>query len=73
MVKLKTLGEKQAIRYRMVYGAFTFMMAIPVAAFALIYLGIDPSSAQGIVGTSAASFSAVIIGFFATSPKDDHV
>ena len=69
--QLKTLGEKQAIRYRMIYIAFGFMMAIPTAAFGLLWLGVDPSSAQGIVSTAIASFSAIIIGFFATTPKDD--
>ena len=71
MAKLKTLGEKQAIRYRMIYIAFGFMMAIPAAAYGLLAFGIDPSSAQGIVSTAVASFSAIIIGFFATTPKDD--
>ena len=69
--ELKTLGEKQVIRYRMIYIAFGFIMAVPVAAFALLAFGIDPSSAQGIVGTAIASFSAIIVAFFATSPKDD--
>ena len=71
MGKLKTLGEKQTIRYRMIYIAFAFMMAIPAAAYVLLAFGIDPSSAQGIVSTAVASFSAIIIGFFATTPKDD--
>ena len=72
MDKLKTLGQKQAIRYRMIYIAFGFMMAIPATAFILLLVGVDPSSAQGIISTSVASFSAIILGFFATTPKDDN-
>lgn len=68
---LKTLEEKQDIRYRMIYIAFSVMVVIPFTAFGLLTFGIDPASAGGIVSTAVASFSAIIIGFFATSPKDD--
>ena len=71
MAKLKTLAEKQEIRYRMVYIAFAALLAIPVAAFALAGFGIDVTSTTGIVSTVAASLSAVVVGFFATAPKDD--
>ncbi len=71
MVKLKTLAEKQEIRYRLIYIAFGALVVIPIAAFSLLAFGVDPSSASGIVATVAASFSAIILGFFATSPKDD--
>ena len=71
MAKLKTLAEKQEIRYRMVYIAFFGLLAIPATAFTLTGFGIDISSTTGIVSTVAASLSAIVIGFFATAPKDD--
>ncbi len=71
MAKLKTLAEKQEIRYRLVYIAFAALVIIPIAAFGLLAFGVNPSSASGIVATVAASFSAIVLGFFATSPRDD--
>lgn len=71
MAKLKTLGEKQSIRYRMVYAALGTLILIPMVALGLLFVGVDPSSASGIFSTSAVTLGAVVIGFFATSPKDD--
>ncbi len=71
MAKLKTLAEKQEIRYRMVYMAFASLLLTPVAAYAMITFGFDPAPATGIIATTAASMGGVIIGFFATAPKDD--
>ena len=70
--KVKTLGEKQTIRYRMVYVALGTLVTIPAAALGLLAFGIDPSSANGIFSTAAATLGAVVIGFFATSAKDDN-
>ena len=36
-------------------------------------VGVNPSSAAGIFSTSAATLGAIVIGFFATTPKDDNV
>ena len=72
MAKLKTLAEKQQIRYTMVYMAFGSLIGILIATFGLLSFGIDPSPATGIVGAVAGTLGGVIIGFFATSPKDDH-
>jgi len=70
-MKVKTLAEKQDIRYKMVYVAFTGLLVIPIAAFGLAAGGIDVTSTTGIVSTVAASMSAIVLGFFATSPKND--
>ena len=72
MAKLKTLAEKQQIRYAMVYTAFGALIGILISTFGLLAFGIDPSPAAGIVGAVAGTLGGVIIGFFATSPKDDH-
>lgn len=71
MAKLRTLAEKQDIRYRMVYMAFSALITIPLLALGLLAIGISPAPAAGIFSTAAATLGAVIIGFFATSPKDD--
>ena len=66
-----TLVEKQKSRYRMVYIAFGVIVLIPLLALILLLLGIDPSSATGLFGVSSATLSAIVIGHFSTSPKDD--
>lgn len=67
----KTLGEKQQIRYRIVYIALATLVAIPTMALGLLLLGVDPSSASGIFSTSAATLSAIIAAHLATTPKND--
>jgi len=70
--KVKTLGEKQAIRYRMVYAALGTLIAIPVMALGLLLVGVDPSSANGIFATASATLGVIVVGFFGTSAKDDN-
>lgn len=72
MAKLKTLAEKQEIRYKMVYAAFAVIIAIPVAAIILAGFGIDISSTTSVIGTTSATLSAIVIAHMATSPKDDN-
>jgi len=69
----KSLDEKQAIRYRMVYLAFGSLLLIPLLSLGLLLIGVDPSSANSIFSTSSITFGAIIIGFFGTAPKDDNV
>jgi len=64
------ISEKLENRKVYVRLAFAFMMLIPVGALGLILLGVDPSPAEGIFATSAATFSAIIIAHFATTPKE---
>ena len=71
MSKLKTLADKQAIRYRMVYAALATLIVIPVAALLLLYVGIDASSTEGLFSISSATLGAIVIGHFSTSIKDD--
>lgn len=66
-----TLQEKQQLRRDYVKASFVFMIGIPVTALGLIMFGIDPSPASAIFATASATFSAVIIGHFATTPKED--
>ena len=73
-MKQKTYAEKEAFRYRMVAGAFGALLLLPFAALAAASVGIDPSSAAGIISTACATLGAVVLGFFGTSiKKDDHV
>ena len=65
-----TIEDKLNERRAYVKAAFAFMAIIPLIALALLYFGIDPSPASAIFSTSAATFSAVIIAHFATTPKD---
>lgn len=67
----KTFTEKEVIRYNMVYLAFGTLIIIPLMAIGLILVGVDPSSASGIFGVSAATLGAIVVGFFATSIKRD--
>jgi len=73
MAKLLTLAEKQESRRNYVKASFVLMILIPVVTMGLVTIGIDPSSASGIIATASATFSAVIVGHMATSPKDDNV
>lgn len=72
MAKLKTLAEKQAIRYKIVYVAFVTIISIPVAAIVLAGFGIDISSTTSVIGTTSATLSAIVMTHMATSPKDDN-
>lgn len=65
-----TINEKLAMRRRYVRAAFVMMCCIPVAALCMLALGVDPSPAAGIFGTSAATFSALIVAHFATAPQE---
>jgi len=67
----KTFTEKQDIRYRMVYIAFGTLVAIPLIALGLLYVGVDPSAASGIFSVSSATLGAIVIGHFSTNIKDD--
>lgn len=68
----KTLAEKQKIRYTIVFLAFANIVLMPFMALALLSFGIDPSPAAGIFATAAVTLGAIVIGFFATAPKDDY-
>lgn len=72
MIKLKTLAEKQSIRYRMVYLAFGALLILPFAAIGVTFIGMDPSSAAGIVATGCATLGAIVIAHFSTTPRDDN-
>ena len=65
-----TITEKLNERRGYVKAAFTFLVMIPVSAVVLLITGIDPSPMSTIFSTSAATFSALIIGHFATTPKE---
>ena len=69
--KVKTLGEKQAFRYKTVTAAFIALLLLPFVALIITALGFDPSPASGIVATACATLGGVVIGFFSTTPKDD--
>jgi len=66
---MTTLNDKIQARRRYVAAAFAMMCIIPAASLGLLLYGVDPSPAAGIFATSAATFSALIIGNFATTPK----
>ncbi len=66
-----TKDEKLEERRGYVKAAFVFMILIPSVALGLLVFGIDPSPAGAIFATASATFSAIVIGHFATSPKDD--
>jgi hypothetical protein len=65
-----TLHDKHIMRNRLVYIAFAFMVIVPIASIGLLLLGISPAPAASIFATASATFGAIIIGHFATSPKD---
>lgn len=67
-----TIAEKQAERRGYIKAAFTFLIIIPAAALAMLIFGVDPSPAATIFATASATFGAIIIGHFATSPKEDN-
>ena len=66
-----TAAEKLKERRGYIKAAFVFMIVIPTIALGLLLFGIDPSSAGAIFATSSATFSAIIIAHYATTPKDD--
>ena len=66
-----TAVEKLSERRGYIKAAFTFMVLIPVCALVMLMTGIDPSPANVIFSTSSATFGSLIIGHFATTPKDD--
>lgn len=66
-----TLNDKLKARRVYVFAAFIMMCVIPAASLGLLLLDVDPSPASGIFATSAATFSALIMAHFATTPKGD--
>lgn len=66
-----TVIEKLNERRGYVKAAFIFMVLIPTSALIVTMFGIDVSTISGIFATASATFSAIIIGHFATTPKDD--
>ena len=67
-----TLKEKYEARQRYVKGAFAFMVGIPIASLGLLAYGISPEPASTIFATSSSTFAALILGHFATTPKNNH-
>jgi hypothetical protein len=65
-----TVEEKLSLRRKYVLAAFIMMCAIPLLSMLMLWFGVDPSPANGIFSTSAATFSALIIAHFATTPKE---
>lgn len=65
-----SIQEKLEERRGYVKAAFAFMVLIPTTALGLLMFGIDPSPASAIFATASATFSALIIGHFSTTPKD---
>ena len=66
-----TIADKMVERRKYVKAAFAFMVTIPAVALGLLVFGIDPSPAATIFATASATFSAIIVGHFATTPKND--
>jgi hypothetical protein len=65
-----TIEDKLKERRRYVLASFLMMCIMPLSAVGLKLYGISVSDLSGIIGTASATFSALIIGHFATTPKN---
>lgn len=65
-----TIEEKLKERRSYVKASFAFMVILPLVAMGTLFFGIDPSSVSAIFATASATFSAIIVGHMATSPKE---
>lgn len=65
-----TQEEKLKRRDPYIKGAFAFMIIIPLLAMIMLYAGIDVTPITGIFATASATFGAIIVAHFGTSPKE---